>query len=61
LANGKYQNWEKDIEQINNPNEVVAYGITFLAILKESGTKEKEQEIENKKLAWQLEVNQQKE
>src|SRR2546423_11596916 len=48
LANGKYQNWEKDIEGLTTQDEVVAYVEAFLVVLNEAGAKEKEREKKGK-------------
>jgi len=48
LANGKYQNWEKDIERLTTEKEVIAYVEVFVEALKEVGAKEKEKEQKEK-------------
>ncbi|CAG8717140.1 10515_t:CDS:2, partial [Ambispora leptoticha] len=48
LANGKYQNWEEDIDKLATSSEINDYVGVFLTALKEAGAKEKEQ-AKNKK------------
>jgi hypothetical protein len=48
LENGKYQNWEKDIEKLTSPTEVENYGQAFLDALEKAGVHEKEQEEKEK-------------
>ncbi|CAI2200520.1 1220_t:CDS:2, partial [Funneliformis geosporum] len=44
LENGKWQNWEKDIEQLTSSGQLITYVEAFLKVLRATGAKEKEKE-----------------